>query len=548
MKSIDKPYKSLLILVLTFISFSCTKQAATKDILVRAQSIVEQQPDSALRMLQSVLFPENFDKSRFNKYYLLLLQAKDKDYKDITSDTVIFTVKDYYLQVKDYPNAAMAAYYCGRLWHERNNMSEAVKAYTEAETLADKTDNDNLKGLIQSNLGILHMEHSSYETAIELLKNAVVWYDKAKNYRNEISSLKTIGDCLGLSKQTDSAFYYYNQSLKLAVLHNMSKQQSEVINNKAVIYQEQGNYDQAKKLFHEALALTNDSLEQARTLLNIAQVYELENKMDSVNSYLKMALAFHISNPWLMRSSYKLSSEIEEKGNRYQDALNDYKEYYKYTEKVWDNAKNNELQEVQAKYDFEKLKNAKNQLIIRQKGALNILYLVLLISGIIIFLYYRSIFRNKRLLLEFEQKVESLQRIAENYSKEKQSFRNIVIQHFEIMKKTTLIESEISDDERKSGQKLLKKFNKIVYGQDTLDWGKMYFIMNSLYNGLYDEIKKKYTQWDEMDFRIFCMSNENQFTDKEISIILNNTIPMIRKIRSKIRKDMGIPKYSHNFI
>lgn len=534
--------------VILLISSACSKQAGVKDILVRTENIVEQQPDSALHLLQSVLFPENWNKSRQNKYYLLLIEAKDKDYKDITSDTLIFSVKEYYLQKKDYPNAALAAYYCGRLWHERNNADEAASAYSEAEKLAGKTDNNNLKGLIQSNWGILNREHSSYVKAIELLKNAVGWYRKSKNYKNEIESLRLIGDCFGLSKKMDSAFNYYNESLKLAILHNIPKLQADVKNDIAVTFQEQGSFLQAKQFYNEALILSNDSLERARILLNIAQVYGLENDIDSLNYYLDKALSLNASNPWLIRSSYFLKSKIAEKNNRFQEALNDYKEYHNYTTKVFDSEKNNKLLEIQGKYDYEKLKNVESRLTIKLQRTLLILALTLFIAGIIIFIYYRKYSQKEKLTSNLEEKIKTLQNIATDFSKEKQTFRNIVVLHFEVMKKTALLESEIPEDERKSGKKLLKKFNKIVYGQDSLDWSKLYLIMNSLYDGLYDEIKKKYPQWDEMDFRIFCMSNENQFNDNEIALILNTTIPMIRKIRSKIRKDMGIPKYSHDFI
>ena len=177
-----------------------------KNILSEAENLVEQQPDSALRLLNSVLFPEDLNKSGFNKYNLLLLQAKDKSYKDITSDTIIFAVKEYYVQKKDYPNAALAAYYCGRVRHEQGNIDKAVVAYAEAENLAEKTDNYNLKGLIQGNWGILHWEHSSYEKAVEFNKRAVVMYDKAQNYRNKINALELIGDCFVLSKKQTAPF------------------------------------------------------------------------------------------------------------------------------------------------------------------------------------------------------------------------------------------------------------------------------------------------------------------------------------------------------
>jgi len=121
---------------LTF--YSCSKQKGVRDVLVNAENIVEQQPDSALQLLNTILFPEDLNKSQFNKYNLLLLQAKDKSDKDITSDTIIFAVKNYYIRKKDYPNAAMAAFYCGRVWHERNNMEETVKAYMEADIQCDE--------------------------------------------------------------------------------------------------------------------------------------------------------------------------------------------------------------------------------------------------------------------------------------------------------------------------------------------------------------------------------------------------------------------------
>jgi len=176
-----------------------------------------------------------------------------------------------------------------------------------------------------------------------------------------------------------------------------------------------------------------------------------------------------------------------------------------------------------------------------------ILFLALLAAGITAIVYYRKSAQNKKLLLETEQKVTELQKIAGKLSEEEKSLRTILFQQFNIMKKTILMESEISDEEQKNGQKLLKKFNKIIYGHDTLEWAQLYAIINNLQNGLYDKIKEKYPQWSEIEFRIFCLSYESQFNDTEIAIILNQTIPMIRKIRTKIRKDLGIPKYSHDY-
>ena len=94
-----------------FLFFSCSSSSGRKidKTMVVVERLVEQHPDSALNLLDSLVYPINLNKRQYNRYMILELQAKDKSYKDITSDTAIWGVKNYYLQKKDYPNAAMAA-------------------------------------------------------------------------------------------------------------------------------------------------------------------------------------------------------------------------------------------------------------------------------------------------------------------------------------------------------------------------------------------------------------------------------------------------------
>ena len=540
MKKMQTLCNCLVISVLLFICCCCSRQKAVDDIIAQAENIVEQQPDSALRLLNSVLFPEDLNKNLFNKYNLLLLQTKDKNIKDITSDTLIFKVKDYYVRKKDYPNAALAAFYCGRLWQEQENMDSAIEAYVEAENLADKTDNYNLKGLIQGNLGILHREHSSYEKSIEFYKNSVQMFDKAKNYRNKINTMRSIGDCFLLSKNNDSASYYYDESLKLAIFYNMPELQSDIKQSMGVAYREQGLYEKAKILFNEALNFQSDSIEQARILLNIAQMYILENNTDSVKLYLDKAIALQISDPWLMRTTCLLKSKIEEKNKRYQEALLYYKDYYQYTIKVFDSEKNNKLLEIQEKYDYEKLKNSQNQLIVKQQKIAIILSLVLLATCIIIFIYYRKSVKNRRLLSDFEQKVDSLEKMAEKFKTENYSFRSFLLDHFNILRKAALIKNMFSEGEQVNGGKMLKKFNEIVYGSDLVEWNVIFPVMDGLKDGFYSKIRAKYPKLNEMEFRICCLSCETNLSDKEIAIILITSDNMVRKYRSRARKRIGL--------
>jgi tetratricopeptide (TPR) repeat protein len=538
------------LLFLTFI-ISCSKQTRAEDRIVdRTESIVEQQPDSALTMLNSILFPEDLSKNMFNKYNLLLVRAKDKCYKDIIGDTIIFAVKDYFVRQKDDRNAAYAAFYCARVLHEQKNEVKAFTAYETAIDMANKIQDYNLMGLANGNLGILYREHSLNEMAITAAKKAVEIFRKTENHQNEISVLSQIADCFLLENKTDSAFCYNDESIKLADYYKLKDLQSSVRQNEGVAYRKKGDNNQAKRLFREALTFGPDSASQARILMNIAKVYLSENRMDSVKYYLDRALAISFNEPVLLRTSYLLLSQTEEKDGDYKQALNHYKEYYNYTLKVFDVEKNNKLMEVQQKYDFEKLKTEKKSIIIRQKNGLLTLSFVLLVACVIIFIIYRKSEQNKKDLLKAEYNINSLQKMAmeitKEYSEEKQTLRLLILQYSNILKKSALIEKNITDEERKNGQSLLKKFTKIVYGQDTMDWKKLFEAINQYHNGFYEKIQKEYPQWKDLEFRICCLSCETDFDDMEISIIIGKSVDTVRRIRSDIRKKLGMAAYDHD--
>ncbi|MDR3327399.1 MAG: tetratricopeptide repeat protein [Prevotellaceae bacterium] len=545
MKTFLKSIGLLLFFVLINCCFSCKRQA--DDVLFsEVENILEQQPDSALHLLQSILFPEDLNKSRFNKYSLLTVQAKDKSYRDITADTLIFAVKDYYVQREDYPNATLAAFYCGRVLYEQKNIKEAATAYFAAEKLAKHIKNNNLKGLIQGNLGILYCKQSLNDEAIIRGKNAVVLYNKATNYKNEINALRLIGDCFLLDNKADSAFYYYNESLRLADYHKTPAEQSYARASVALSYRQTGAYKKAKELLWEAITFKIDSIEQARIFMNLAQVYILENKLDSAKLHIERSLIFKPDETDLLVSIYSTLSTIAEKESNYKEAYQYFKTHTAYQKKIINGNKSVALLELQEKYDFETLKNENNRIVIEKQSLLLISSLVLLLVSFFAFIFYWKWIQGKQMKIEIEQKMETLKKMADSYSDENDSFRNMLLHHFNILKKVALIENSISEDNRKKGELLIKKFNKIVYEQDTLNWNLLYQTMNNLRNGFYDQIQKQYPQLSEQEFRICSLTCE-KFTDTEISTIMGISINMVRKIRSRIRKKIGMPMSAHDY-
>jgi predicted negative regulator of RcsB-dependent stress response len=309
------------------------------------------------------LFPEDLRTSQYHQYVLLLLQAKDKSYRDISADTLIFATKEYYEKRKEFKNAALASHYSGNVLLEQGLSEKATEMYLKAEELAESTDNNNLKGLIQSNLAFIYYQHFLKTDAIVRGKKAVAYYQKAPNYKKEIHSLQMIGNCLLLENQNDSAFYYYNQALALAETHQLTQEQATVKQSMSIAYRETKNYKYANKTLQDALALSSDSTERARILMNLAQVCLLENQSDSAKYYINLSLAIGVKNAGLIRSTYHFLSQLEEKEGHLDLALQHYKSYTEQAEKVITANKNAALLEIQAKYDFANLKNDNIRLV-----------------------------------------------------------------------------------------------------------------------------------------------------------------------------------------
>jgi tetratricopeptide (TPR) repeat protein len=412
--------------------------------------------------------------------------------------------------------------------------------------LAEKGNkNDNLKGLIQGNLSAIYCEQLLMEEAIAAGKNAAGMYEKSQNYKNEIRAFLLVGNCFLMIEKTDSAFYYYNRCLELSDFHRLDREKVNIRQSLGVIYQEMEEYKKAKESLLNALSITSDdSVEKARVLMNLAKVYQLEKQMDSARYYIRKSLSLEAKEPELSMSTYLLLSEIEEDSWHHKEALDYHKEYVNHVSKLVEKNKSNALLELQGKYNFEKLKNESSKRVIKQQKMTIIFSISFIIASFLTCFFCMKLYRSEKLRLETEQKIESLKKMAKSYSGDDQSTRDILLQHFNILKKAALIEASIDQEEKRKGEKLIKKFNWIVYEQDSLDWDKLYQIINRLHAGLYDKVREMYPQLDEMGFRLCYLSGRSNFSDDEISIIMKiSTTNKVRKMRTAIRKKIGVPPY-----
>ncbi len=119
---------------------SCSGSAGQAD-MTRAEALMEEHPDSALSILETV------DKSRFGseaeraRYALLMSMALDKNYIDTTTFDVLRPAIDYYLENGNPDEKLRTYYYQGCIFRNRGDRDNALDSYVKGlENSAGCTD------------------------------------------------------------------------------------------------------------------------------------------------------------------------------------------------------------------------------------------------------------------------------------------------------------------------------------------------------------------------------------------------------------------------
>lgn len=530
-----------------FLGFSCQYRAIkVEPILQKAESILEQNPDSALAMLKEIPNPQSLKKSLYYRYFLIQIQAKDKSYRDITSDTLIFNIQKNYEKKDDLEKTALVSYYSGRVRQEQGKHEEALETYLGAEKYLIQSNNDKLKGLVQSAIGAIYYEQLLADKAIIHFKKAEKLFRSAKNYRNEAITGNLIGDCFLMEGKADSAFIYYDKALALVDKNELKQEQVGIRESIGLALLTMEDWADAEKFLKETLYLTTDSIEKSRVLSNLAGLFLQMGKIDSASHYIMQSLAFLPAEKdnYLAANIYETWSAIDEKSDNFQEALKKYKSYSDYLVLIFDENRNQAVIEIEKKYNYQLLENRNHELLIgRQRMLIYFLGVLLLCVLFILWILRRAEMRRKE-LKEAERKIVQMQKMAGRYNENENSYRNIVSRHFEILKKTALLKGYLNEDEKKKGKHFLRKFNEVVYGEKDLNWDLLYEALDNAGNGIFKQLRNRLTQLDDSEFRICCLIYVG-CNNTEVGLILDYSTNTIRAKKNTIRKKLGVGPYGN---
>jgi DNA-binding CsgD family transcriptional regulator len=487
-----------------------------------AETVLEQQPDSALHYLNAIQNPARLNKTRYADYHLLRIQAKDKAGQDISADTMICEVKDWFLRKKEFDKATLAAFYEGCVFGKDNK--RALQAFLEAETIAEHITGDKRKGLIQHNIGgLYYAAGTNYEEAIIRLKKAAGYFQAGNYYKYSIASLNLLGTCFLLQEQADSALFYQRQSLDMAITHADTAAWTAALQNISVICREKGNSQQAKAFALAATGLNKANGETISALLNLSYIYYDCAQYDSAAFYANRILQYGRvdSACTIPVSTYYLLSEIAKNENDYRQALEYTNKYHALADERRKKQEDQSLAGIRERYELELAQIEKQMAVIRASKKQLAAFLITVVSIIAVLACITGYIRYKKRFIKAKDDIDRLYNLRIDWVKKQELIEHAL--------KTTLKDKELINT-------LKDKIYKSLYENDV--WGMLYAILNERHNGAIERLQQQ-LPLSGQNFQICCFAYAG-FSDKEIAACLQLSPNTIKSKKSAIRKQLKI--------
>lgn len=191
---------TLLLLVSSFL-LGCKGLRYGNEQLLRAEQLLEEAPDSSLSFLVAMDSESLVTKKQRAHYALLLTASRDRNYIDVSSDSLISIALDYYSPRSISKERMMSWYYNGVILKNSGSFAQAIVSFEKALEDAESLGNLHFAGLIYRNIGSVFDSSNNFSAAIDAHRKSI--------------------DCF---RRTNEPLYlnYANLSLAIGYLNNHS--------------------------------------------------------------------------------------------------------------------------------------------------------------------------------------------------------------------------------------------------------------------------------------------------------------------------------------
>lgn len=309
----------------------------------------------------------------------------------------------------------------GQLYYRMGDKrDEAAQASMKGLQLAETIDHKEIMASCYNDLGMLDAELGDYESTINYFQKALEMYEALNVQSGVAVQLSSFAWLYSEMGESEKAVEYYQKAMQVAQKIHNKRYEAAFTLNIAAEYENTGKLDSA--LFFYQMSNTqftamHDVYGEALSLGNIASVYLTQGKqkraIETTRRFLKKANQSGAHDE-IMRA-HKIMSEALALNKSFEKAYHHKNRYHQLKDSLFNAEKNRVISELQLKYETKK-KDAEieraNWKLAKQNQKIMfwiaIAVLLLLILGVIIYLFVQKQRVYKKLLTAYNNHVKCM--------------------------------------------------------------------------------------------------------------------------------------------
>ena len=470
-------YSVIIMFVLHYCLSSCWDDIGTKLIMSKSEEIMEDNPESAFLLVDSLLRSGSV-KTKYGimKLELIRAEAMNKTFRLMDTLSVIDEVADYFRSNGTGTERMRALYMQGCMHRDRNNSTKAIRCFNEALSSVDSTDTDYDEQLAcriyAQKAGLLSIERS-VQPSIEAWDNAIRLAWKIKDTVGVINYLSYKCGPYYINGMQDSVLAISDAAYKLAVAYGNKEYIAETLGDKILYLIESENFEKAGRLIgyyerYSSIIDSSGSVALGRELYYgyKGKYYEGINEMDSAIMCYRQLLRYGslLDNKELV--CRQLVSFYSKLG--ISDSVIKYANLYvQVNDSSWRTKQTGELNRMQILY---RVDESRQMAMERQKEAMY--YRIMFFVGISV-----SAFLIYLLVVYLNRQRRKSRKIMANLNKD---YSEVLIKYVKLQKEVDMLkkDSELYAQEK---QKELDKLKGLLANYEFIDSD-----VESINNGVFD--------------------------------------------------------------
>ena len=428
--SLSNMKKLVYIIVSFFLLAACADSGKERAALDAAQAIINDRPDSALAILDSLeSSSQGFSQASLRRWQLLRLMAQNKCDTVFHSDSLQLLLTDYY-DHHGTPNERMAAYYMlGRAYSDMGEAPRALQCFLDAVACADTTSLEcdfrtlffiyGQMAMVYHSQCMPEEELSAWEQYSRFaLKSGDMFYHILGKERM-IGPYYDMGDTVSCLRITEKCHGEYAE-------HGMPEKAASVFPSAIYIHLLNSNYDKAREMmetFERESGLFDSlgNIKKGRELYYYSKgLYYLgTNKNDSAELYFRKLQNAHLNHDF--QANKGMLSLYRNKNNN--DSISKYAaQYEKSVDELFDENQTDAVAQAAAYNKYSRLQKESEEMAVKAEKSkwMSRLWFVLFILIIAVSTYLFVLYKKKQ--------KEEIEKLGVSYTNLMSKYRQVCIE------------------------------------------------------------------------------------------------------------------------